>query len=380
MHNFFEEIKNKMMLNSIHIQNFRCFNNLKVKGFKDINLIGGSNNVGKTALLEALLLLSYPSPSSYNLLRQFRNEKDSLIKNATDKIWNYFFYNQNKTEVIKFSAEFAGNQKAILELSCTKDIESILEAISSNSLGNNGKEKISEIISTKFSDVLLLSIKGNTLRTEFNYFLLPDKEDGDIGAIGKAPQGFDLPPFLHTTFRLNDEKLTALYSQVKENRNLKILNDILHLIDNRIIGSEIDAPGGEPVIKLMLNDEQSLPVSMFGDAVRKVTELVLVMLNVSNAVLLIDEIENGIHYIKHKDLWTKLFQIVGKNNIQIFATSHSGEMIRAFNKVAHGTEFDNKAMYFEMARTEKSNRIVVNPMDMSMLNYEILTNNSYRGE
>ena len=369
------------MLSSIHIQNFRCFNNLKVKGFKSINLIGGPNNVGKTALLEALLLSSHPSPNSYNLLRQFRNEKDSLIKNAPDKVWNYFFYNQDKTKVIKFLSEFTGEQTTALELSCTKDIEAILEAISSNSLGNNGKEKISEIISTKFSDVLLLNTKGNTLKTEFNYFLLPDREDGDISAIGKTPQGFDLPPFLNATLRFHDERLTGLYSQAKENKNLRVINDILYLIDNRIVGSEIDAPGGDPVIKLILNDEQSLPLSMFGDAVRKVTELILIMLSASqNSVLLIDEIENGIHYMKHKDLWEKLFQIVEKNQLQIFATSHSSEMIRAFNKVAYKTEFDNKAMYFEMARTEKPNRIIVNPMDMSMLNYEILTNNPYRGE
>ena len=369
------------MLSSIHIQNFRCFNNLKVKGFKSINLIGGPNNVGKTALLEALLLSSHPSPNSFNLLRQFRNEKNSLIKNAPDKVWNYFFYNQDKAKVIKLLAEFTGEQTTVLELSCTKDIEAILEAISSNSLGNNGKEKISEIISTKFSDMLLLSTKGNTLKTEFNYFLLPDREDSDIGAIGKTPQGFHLPPFFHSARRFDDDSLTGLYSQVKENKNLKTLNDILQTLDNRIVGSEIDAPGGEPVIKLLLNNEQSLPLSMFGDAVRKVTELILIMLNVSkNTVLLIDEIENGIHYMKHKDLWEKFFQIVEKNELQIFATSHSGEMIRGFNKVAYQTEFDDKAMYFEMARTEKSNRIIVNPMDMSMLNYEILTNNSYRGE
>ena len=110
------------MFNSIHIQNFRCFNNLKIKGFKSINLIGSPNNVGKTALLEALLLCAYPSPSSYKIIRLFRNEKDSTIKNATDKIWNYFFYDQDKTQTIRFSTEMKDNRKNLLELSCTKQI------------------------------------------------------------------------------------------------------------------------------------------------------------------------------------------------------------------------------------------------------------------
>jgi hypothetical protein len=45
-------------------------------------------------------------------------------------------------------------------------------------------------------------------------------------------------------FRQPDENLVILYSQAKENKKLGILNEMLNLLDNRIIGSEIDAPGG----------------------------------------------------------------------------------------------------------------------------------------
>lgn len=366
------------MLDNISIHNFRCFKSLKVSGFKNINLIGGQNNSGKTALLEALLLSVFPSPNSINILRQFRNENDKIIEKATDKVWNYFFYNQNKSESIKISSISSNGELTLnLEMSCTKDIETILETIS-DSLGSS-KDKISDLISSRFSDVLLLNLKGNAYKNDFNYFLMPDKSDGDIGTIGKTPPNYDLPPFLHTNLHLGDSKLASLYSSTKESKKLGTLNDILKLLDNRIVGSEIDAPGGEPVIKLLLNDEQSFPLSMFGDAIRKITELTLILLNSSNSVLFIDEIENGIHFTKHRSLWKKLFEIVD-DHIQIFATSHSAEMIKAFNDVAYGTEFENKAMYFEMSRTLKSNKIIVNPMDMESLNYEISTNNSYRGE
>ena len=366
-----------MMLSSIQIKNFRCFKSLQVKGFKSINLIGGQNNSGKTALLEALLLSFFPSTASVSVLRQFRNENDKLIKTATDKVWNYFFYNQEKEHIIEFTSVFQDGDIRNLELSCTRDIESVLESIST-SIGN-GKERISDLISSKFSNTLLLNVKGRLLKDDFNYFLLPDKEDSDIGAIGKTPPNFEMPPFLHTSFRLSDNQLSSLFSRAKEQRKISKLNEILSLLDSRIIGSEIDAPGGEPVIKLILNDEQSFPLGMFGDAIRKITELVLVILNTSNSIILIDEIENGIHYTKHKNLWEQLFQIID-NDIQIFATSHSAEMIRAFNEVASSPELESKAMYFEMGRTVTSNKIIINPMNMSILNAEIVTNNSYRGE
>jgi AAA15 family ATPase/GTPase len=137
--------------------------------------------------------------------------------------------------------------------------------------------------------------------------------------------------------------------------------------------------GGEPMIKLLLDNDQSLSLGMFGDAVRKVTELLLVLLNNTSKVIFIDEIENGIHFTKHKELWTKLFEVVG-DDMQIFATSHSAEMIKAFNEAAYTPSFENKGMYFEMGRTKKTQQIVVNPMNMEMLSYKIRTNSPFRAE
>jgi len=39
------------MIKSIAIENFHCFHQTKIEGFERINLFGGMNNVGKTALL-----------------------------------------------------------------------------------------------------------------------------------------------------------------------------------------------------------------------------------------------------------------------------------------------------------------------------------------
>ncbi len=44
------------MYKSFHIKNFRCFRELKMENLERVNLIAGENNVGKTALLEALYI------------------------------------------------------------------------------------------------------------------------------------------------------------------------------------------------------------------------------------------------------------------------------------------------------------------------------------
>lgn len=38
------------------VNNFRCFDELMLAGLERVNLIAGVNNVGKTAILEALFL------------------------------------------------------------------------------------------------------------------------------------------------------------------------------------------------------------------------------------------------------------------------------------------------------------------------------------
>ena len=48
-------------------------------------------------------------------------------------------------------------------------------------------------------------------------------------------------------------------------------------------------------------------------------------------VLLIDEVENGIHHSVHKQIWTGLAEVAETLDVQIFATTHSAECLEAAN-------------------------------------------------
>ncbi len=45
------------MLRDVTIKNYRCFEDFTIDGLSQVNLIVGSNQVGKTSLLEAIYLL-----------------------------------------------------------------------------------------------------------------------------------------------------------------------------------------------------------------------------------------------------------------------------------------------------------------------------------
>lgn len=53
-----------------------------------------------------------------------------------------------------------------------------------------------------------------------------------------------------------------------------------------------------------------------------------------NGVLLVDEIENGLHYTILPDVWRIVFQLASELNVQVFATTHSWDCIKAFQGAA----------------------------------------------
>ncbi|MBL0703064.1 MAG: hypothetical protein JJV95_03665 [Sulfurospirillum sp.] len=63
-------------LKDIEIKQYKCFKNFNVNGLKRINLIGGKNNIGKTAFLEACYLY-------YNSFNIIRTSKDYKIRTSS---------------------------------------------------------------------------------------------------------------------------------------------------------------------------------------------------------------------------------------------------------------------------------------------------------
>ena len=83
--------KENHFIKNIEIKNFKCFDNFKAEGFGRVNLIGGKNNVGKTAFMEAV----YIDTSSKNIsnllyaistIQKNRDKVNLLIKNEINII------------------------------------------------------------------------------------------------------------------------------------------------------------------------------------------------------------------------------------------------------------------------------------------------------
>ena len=187
--------------------------------------------------------------------------------------------------------------------------------------------------------------------------------------------------FLPCFYRLRFDLIIKEYSLAALKKTDHHLLNILQKIDPGIEDIKV-YDVGNAMLYLKKHNQNFLPITMFGDAITKVTNIALKMLNNKhgiNNIILIDEIENGIHYANHRDFWRALFELSKELDVQIFATTHSLEMIQAFRDVGLNYYADSGA-YFEMARHYKTKKIIGIKRDLETLDYAIEHGKEIRGE
>jgi len=137
-----------LVIKNINIKNFRCFDELKVSGFEKINLISGKNNVGKTALLEALFLNSAPRPETIiYLLRYVRREQLSFSKSLPERTWNNFFFHQNKNSELIIEATLENESLKRVEICVDESVKDFLEETDEQDSEDEIKDKIISLFS-----------------------------------------------------------------------------------------------------------------------------------------------------------------------------------------------------------------------------------------
>ncbi|MEY4905196.1 MAG: hypothetical protein RLZZ292_3011 [Bacteroidota bacterium] len=345
------------MINEIEIKNFRAFEHTRIKGFGAVNLIGGENNVGKTALLEALLLLFQPKPEVILSFYKYRKEAEHLLEKAPENLWDYLFYLRNKKKQIQIS---------------TSNVHKFIEIL----------EPYSSVYIEQRAPYLSFFLEFLTQNISISaeiFHIETEQDKNDKNVIKNWNKDFILP-YITTSYRMSNDNLVHLYTQVLKLKQLKTVTNILKKIDKNLANLTLDGTGGRSVLGVLREDEEMIPLGMFGDAVVKATEILFLALTTDSKAIFIDEIENGLHHTKQDDVWAALFAIAKERGIQVFATTHSKEMIESFARIGGLAENEGQGVYFEMYRSPKSGQIVAAPTIMETLNDKLGRKRALRGE
>lgn len=306
-----------MLLKSVHINNFRSFKDLKIDKLGKVNLLIGENGCGKTSVLDAIFMLS--GGKNPVLAVAVQNMRQLIIN--TNEDFKYYFRDFNLDHAIDIEAETF--EKKDMKL-CIKPIMSSAREI--NFGGMPGVKSTQDTpIETRQNNVLaglkyeFTNCEGKKFITDF---IFPRAHP--LGAVSK-PEILGL--YINTSNLLSmSESVSALIINKAENDIIPVLKEI----DKNIVGIKMISN----TVYIDLDDKKELlPINIMGDGIAKIVSILAGIIRVKNGLLLIDEIENGLHYKSLKLLWKAIFKACYLYNVQIIATTHSDECLKIFSDI-----------------------------------------------
>ncbi len=290
------------MLKSLHIENYRLFKQLDVPKLGRVNLITGKNNVGKTALLEAIrICVSGGETSVINNIILDRGDwgnKDYREDYAT------LFYN-HKTEGEKivindFSFEFSATNKDRATITSKK--------YSTTDMYLNG------------NNIGVLRDKATVITTKI------------------------------------DQNNNHLWEDIALTDKEDLVIEMLRIIEPKLMQIAVDTSGDATRVRLK-HSRKPIPLKNLGDGIKRLLAIAIGLVSAENSYLLIDEFDIGLHYSVQEQLWGIIFRISKELNVQVFATTHSKECIEAFTEVALKHE-EEELQYFRLQRKRNSEDII----------------------
>ncbi|MGL2471219.1 ATP/GTP phosphatase [Helicobacter pylori] len=339
------------MIQSVRIKNFKTFKDTQIDGFTKLNIITGGNNVGKSNLLEALYCLvgksMHPCTNITEIYDNIRKEP------LTTESKNLMFYGLDTKEEIQIVTTLDNNQTLDLQI---KFIAS-----------ENQKVIESQIIPTAEQTQML---------SQLNFTLKKNNEEiyNDHLNIAKVPnfppipnqsgynrqfKNFDpnqlqkLLPFESATIIPSDvayrqAHMIQAVSKICSNNQLEEeLNKHLNQFDNNIQSISFNTNNQ---LKLKVkNIKEKVPLSVFGDGLKKYLHIVSAFMADNAKTIYIDEVENGLHFSRMKLLLKCVIDFINDNkdgNLQVFMTTHSQEFIEILDQVIKEKDFAHQTKLF----------------------------------
>lgn len=71
-----------------------------------------------------------------------------------------------------------------------------------------------------------------------------------------------------------------------------------------------------------------LPLNLMGEGIQRLLDVITSIAHTAGGIVLIDEIDNGLHYSALRTLWKGILQAAREYDVQVFATTHSAEALR----------------------------------------------------
>lgn len=348
------------MFKNLRIQNFRIFEHIEFKKLSHVNLLAGRNNVGKTTLLEAILL--FAKLGSPAIIIKILQERDLLLNVSPQKAFidipvQYLFPNFPNSQLPTGISLYIGDVGGY-EYIDIRHVFYKIEAFPPDHDGGHENnypqypyretelgDELPKTPNIPVKQKLKITYQSDgiakTIPANFYFETVDSRDFNEMLATERTGTVMDTivhPVAYVPTNVLSLDHLSEIWDYMIQSNSddeseaiqgLKLIEPKVQ--DVRFIKSSFDNKR-TAIVKLEGRKER-VPLKNLGQGMLRMLQLVLSVVQAKNGFLLIDEFENGLHYSVQPKVWNMLFILAKKFNIQVFATTHSKDTVESFGKI-----------------------------------------------
>jgi len=353
---------------SFEVESFRCFERLRLHGVGRVNLIAGRNNVGKTALLEALYLHATRG-EPYALLRIIRERAgvEPRTELAEDHLfWEPLFWRLDTSRQIRANAQEVTRKQPLpaAELPLPVQVDSTWDSqleVREVTDPQEVEEQSAEIrrAGSSMARRRLESLRaGGLLKLVYRAGTAPTRESyltGQRDVIPWSPErSAENAPVSLVPASLGGPAADAgRFRTIAIEKRTTELVDALRVIEPRLADLQVLPLGRGYALYGDIGLPRLVSLSDMGEGMNRLASLTLALSTAARGVVLVDEIENGLHHTVHHDVWRVIGESARRLDVQVFATTHSLECIQAAHRAfSEGDEYDLRVHRLQRVRDE----------------------------
>ncbi len=324
------------MLDSLQIEGFRCFERFEVKDLARINLLVGTNNCGKTALLEALTLWwTAAAPDALEDVMKRRDEHLTKTQGGLDLAVRHLFHGHRAEPGQAFTIMGRRNRR---NQGFQVSIEE--EPGLDESVDEHGQHTLfpgAEPTDTEPREgPLILRVNVTDDRrtdtsTDLRNYSVRLTAEGDlpVRVLRRMPRPKKGPlAVLIPTRSLSRGVVASMFGNIVLTEEEQRIIDALRIIDPSIerlalAGGDAETSGGSGLFVRCKGQVERIPIGSMGDGIWRLLSLCLALVQARGGTLLVDEIDTGLHFSAMSEMWKLVIETAQRLDVQVFATSHS---------------------------------------------------------
>ena len=326
-------------LTELAVYGFRALNRFEVPNLADVNLFVGKNSTGKTTLLEAIRLVMAGDirPRLYSLLadrdeysfRRWQNDRQLSNGEALEVAFEALFYGRPELwKMPGFEISGGAGQPRI-------SIRFVWLRVERN---EDASVRYFQVHDEDMEDAIPgfeierePGIKGLLPLDRFNRVVMRRQLRDTVAekSVFLASSG------------MTPEEIGEMWDGVAltddEDEVVEALRIIAPTLEKLVMVQSPEGRGAGRMLMAKVSTFQSpIPFKSLGEGATHLLSVTLALIKARGGTLLIDEVANGIHYSVQPALWKIIFAQAAHHQIQVFATTHSLDCVRALHRADEG--------------------------------------------